>query len=228
MSRIARLLLRNAVRQTDRYYSYIIPEELEGMIVKGSFVKVPFGGGNKLVSGVVTEITDEEPDNAIKLKKIDSLADDEKVMTDEQIGLIEPLARRYNCTRSDIIELFVPSFVEGHKAKMTDYYGISDIELVNMQLTENKLRSVNHIRVLEYLLENGTCDKKTIISDTGVSPQSLKGLVDKGLVNVTRGKASESDAPEIIEVPSDSKYTAEYDLNGSQRKAVDRITSCDS
>ena len=226
MSRTARLLLRNAVRQTDRYYSYIIPEELDGMVVKGSLVKVPFGGGNKLMSGVVTEITDEGPADGMKLKNIDSLADDEKVMTDEQISLIEPLARRYNCTKSDIIELFVPSFVEGHKTKMTDYYAISDKELANQQLTGNKLRSVNHIRVLEYLMENGTCDKKTIISDTGVPPQSLKGLVDKGLVTVTKGKAPEDETGEIIEVPQDSKYTAEYDLNDSQKEAVRKITSC--
>lgn len=226
--RKASILLRNAVRQTDRYFSYNIPEELNGKVVRGSFVRVPFGGGNKLVSGVVTDVAEDAADPGVRLKDIDSLADDEPVMTDEQISLIESLARRYNCTRSDIIELFVPSFVEGHKAKMADYLGISDIELVNSVLTGNKLRSVNHIRVLEYLLENGTCDKKTVISDTGVPPQSIKGLIDKGLVTITRGRAVQTEPDTLIDVPSDSKYTAEYDLNPSQKEAVRKITSCDS
>ena len=102
--------------------------------MRGSFVRVPFGGGNKLVSGVVTDVAEDAADPGVRLKDIDSLADDEPVMTDEQISLIESLARRYNCTRSDIIELFVPSSVEGHKAKMADYLGISDIELVITQI----------------------------------------------------------------------------------------------
>ena len=127
---VARILLRGAIRQTDNYYSYLIPESLEGSIVRGSLVKVPFGNGNRYHFGVVTEVIDAKEDAAAlcgKLKAVDSLVNDTPVMTEEQMSLIEPLSKRFNCTKSDIVELFVPAFIQGHTVKQCDYIEIRDI-----------------------------------------------------------------------------------------------------
>ncbi len=231
MISVAKILLRGAIRPTDRYYSYIVPEHLDGSVVRGSLVRVPFGKGDKLRTGIVISAgSAEESDEAMsgKLKMIAELADEEPVMTDEQIGLIEPLARRFNSTKSDIVELFVPSFIENHKAKTGDFIDIADRGLAEEALSGNSLRSVNHIRALEYLLEAGKTYKKDLCADTGITPASLKGLIDKGLVNVTREKLDETDTGVISGVSDDSRYKAEYDLNDHQKNAVSEITGCDS
>ena len=49
--RICKVLLRESVRQTDKAYTYKVPEELEERIVPGSYVKVPFGFGNRIRGG---------------------------------------------------------------------------------------------------------------------------------------------------------------------------------
>ena len=38
---VCKVLLRECVRQTDKAYTYMIPEDLEGKITEGSYVKVP-------------------------------------------------------------------------------------------------------------------------------------------------------------------------------------------
>ena len=231
MPDVAKVLLRGAIRPTDRYYSYLIPEHLDGCVVKGSFVRVPFGNGNKTKNGIVTSVMPAgESDEALsgKLKMIQELIDDHPVMTDEQLGLIEPLARRFNSTKSDIVELFVPSFIESHKARTCDYISITDRARAEEALADNKLRSVNHIRVLEYLLESGKTDKKTLCTDTGIQPANLKGLIDRELITVTRGKMAEDMPAAVDGLSDDDKYKATFDLNDSQREAVNAITGCDA
>ena len=227
---VARILLRGAIRQTDNYYSYLIPESLEGSIVRGSLVKVPFGNGNRYHYGVVTEITDAQNDDAAlsgKLKAVDSLVNDTPVMTEEQMSLIEPLSKRFNCTKSDIVELFVPAFIQGHTVKQCDYIEIKDLAKAKEALEKCSFRSVNHIKALEYLIDNGKTDKKTLCADTGIPPASLKGLIDRDLILVTRGNAPVEDDSELITVPEDSKYTQEFDLNDSQKNAISSINNCD-
>lgn len=220
--RCAQVLLRGAVRQTDKYYSYMIPDELNDKVSLGSLVKVPFGAGNKMKSAVVTGFTDEE--DTSMLKSIALLVDDMPVMTKEQIDLIVPLSNRFNCTKSDISELFVPAFVEGHKAATCDYVEIKDREGIEEALQNNTFRSVNHIKASMYLIENGRTEKKTLCADTGIPPSSLKGLLDRDLIRITKDKASESYVPIHEEISEDSKYTREYDLNDDQKNAIKRIT----
>ena len=220
--RCASVLLRGAVRQTDKYYSYLIPDELKDKVSLGSLVKVPFGAGNKLRSAVVAGFTDEI--DVSRLKSIAMLADELPVMTKEQTDLIVPLSMRFNCTKSDVTELFVPAFVEGHKAALCDYVEIKDRAGVEEALKNNSFRSVNHIKASMYLLDNGKTDKKTLCADTGIPPASLKGLIDRDLIKITRDKAATSYSPIHEEIPGDSKYTREYELNGDQKKAIKRIT----
>ncbi|SCW26451.1 replication restart DNA helicase PriA [Ruminococcaceae bacterium YRB3002] len=225
--KIAKILLRGAVRQTDNYYSYLIPPEMEPAVSEGYLVRVPFGNSNKRMAGVIMEICDDTTLSGVnmsRIKRIDSVVDEGPALTEEQMKLIEPLARRYNCTRSDVLELFVPAFVEGHKARTCAYLDIADREKAIDLLVTNKLRSINHIKVLEYLLEYGRTDKKTVCSDTGAPPACIKALVDRGVICVTTDKAPDESSYEDTVVPEDSKYTSEYDLNDSQRAAVRAVT----
>ena len=231
MIKVAKILLRGAIRPTDRYYTYIIPEDIGDCVVKGSYVRVPFGKGDKCRSGIVVSVEQAESDDEAmsgRLKKISELLDEIPVMTDEQIDLIEPLAKRFNSTKSDIVELFVPSFIEHHKAKYGEFIDIADRSLAEEVLKDNKLRSVNHIRALEYLLDAGKTYKKDLCADTGVTPASIKGLIDKGLIKVVRERLSDAEAGSISGVSDDSKYKMEFDLNDDQKNAVKEITGCDS
>jgi len=76
--KVCKVLLRESVRQTDKAYTYKVPEELEDKVVSGSYVKVPFGFGNRKETALVISVSDSADDIGFdpkKLKQIDSLLD---------------------------------------------------------------------------------------------------------------------------------------------------------
>lgn len=89
--KVCKVLLRECVRQTDKAYTYKIPEELEGQVTLGSYVKVPFGFGNRKQIALVVSISDESSVTGFdinKIKSIDSLLDLYPVMNKDQLALI--------------------------------------------------------------------------------------------------------------------------------------------
>ena len=112
--KVCKVLLRECVRQTDKAYTYKIPEALEDKVVQGSYVKVPFGFGNRKETALVVGISDNTDSLGFdpkKLKCIDSLLDLYPVMKRDQLALIEPLKSRLLCTYGDVISMMVPSAV---------------------------------------------------------------------------------------------------------------------
>ena len=67
------VILRGAVRETDRQYTYKIPESLEGKVVPGSFCNVPFGFGNKTRSAVVMSVSENAGEGVKGIKEIRDL-----------------------------------------------------------------------------------------------------------------------------------------------------------
>ena len=51
--KVAKIIVDVPLMQTDKPYSYAIPEEFAGMLTAGMRVHVPFGQGNRLIPGVV-------------------------------------------------------------------------------------------------------------------------------------------------------------------------------
>ncbi|MEA4848616.1 MAG: hypothetical protein VB106_15415, partial [Clostridiaceae bacterium] len=63
----AEVIVSNKSRETDRTYSYLIPEEMKGSIKAGSRVIVPFGIGNKQLEGYVMSLKDSIDFKASKI-----------------------------------------------------------------------------------------------------------------------------------------------------------------
>lgn len=59
--RFAQVIVDVPTMQTDRPYSYLIPDDLQELVVPGIRVRVPFGTGNRHVQGFVMAVVDEEP-----------------------------------------------------------------------------------------------------------------------------------------------------------------------
>ena len=77
--------------QTDKPYSYAIPEEFSGMLAAGMRVHVPFGKGNRLIQGIVVgfdEMGDQE-----ELKEIAEVLDFSPVLNQEQLWLADELRK---------------------------------------------------------------------------------------------------------------------------------------
>ncbi len=222
---ICSVILRGAVRQTDKPFTYLIPDELKGKVTRGSFVRVPFGKANKINSAVVVDVRSEDVDIA-KMKAVDSLISDLPVMNEDQLELIDMIAMRFNCTRGDAIELMVPSCVEQHKEPEATFVTLSDRQQAIDVLTSDLLRSKAHINILEFLLKSPDTEKSMLLASLGVSPSQLKAVIDKGLVVTYKKRVDEigEDKALIDRDNLDSKFSMTFDLNNEQKDAVNTIS----
>lgn len=225
------VILRGAVRETDRPYTYKIPEDLNGKVVPGSFCNVPFGFGNKTRAAVVMNVS-EDAGNGIKgIKEIKSLIVDYPVLTQDLLELVDTLSERFNCTKGDIIELMVPSCVEHHKSPTEVFTEIADKETAEAVLSSGTLRSAVHMNILEYLLKRGKCSRKELQTAVSASAAQVKAVEEKGLIRFTKEISSEDydrTAASILEdVPTDGKFSEVYDLNDEQTEAVRKIAGED-
>ena len=222
------VILRGAVKQTDVLYTYKIPESLEGKVVPGCLCNVPFGKGNRLKSGLVIEIT-EENTSKYQVKEVSGMVSDLPVVTEDQLAVIDKIASRYNCTRGEALELMIPSCVESHKNKSVAFIEVTDKETAEQVLGSGSLRSSAHINILEYLLENGPSDRKEVLYSCRASSAQLKAVIDKGLVRSykTRAEDSEVTSDFAFEETPDEGFTEEHDLNPEQENAVKTIMEGD-
>ncbi|MBO4635605.1 MAG: primosomal protein N' [Clostridiales bacterium] len=233
---VAEVILRESVRQTDRRYSYLIPDELTGYIVPGSYVEVPFGRGNKPQKALVLSVKDGDllkADNGIRMKSVARLLEDGAVASD-LLPLMDEISKRYVCTGGDVVSLMVPSFVGNAKKAKEMYLRIRDREQVVKALEEGTLRSVAHINILEYLLKEKEASKKIIkttfkASDSQISLLRTKGFIETfqketdpfGIGNVSEDKDVSSHTDDI----SSGVFRSEHILNDEQEEACRKIRS---
>ena len=218
------VILRGAVRETDRQYTYKIPEELNGKVFPGSFCNVPFGFGNKTRSAVVMTVSEDAGKGIKGIKEIKSLIVDYPVLTKDLLELVDTLSERFNCTKGDIIELMVPSCVEHHKSPTEVFTEITDKETAEAVLSSGTLRSAVHANILEYLLKSGKCSRKELQTAVSASSAQVKAVEEKGLIRFTKEICDSVESSDLLDdIPVDGKFSETYDLNDEQKEAVKKI-----
>ena len=218
------VILRGAVRETDRQYTYKIPEGLNGKVFPGSFCNVPFGFGNKTRSAVVISVSEDAGKGIKGIKEIKSLIVDYPVLTKDLLELVDTLSERFNCTKGDIIELMVPSCVEHHKSPTEVFTEITDKETAEAVLSSGTLRSAVHANILEYLLKSGKCSRKELQTAVSASSAQVKAVEEKGLIRFTKEICDSVESSDLLDdIPVDGKFSETYDLNDEQKEAVKKI-----
>lgn len=135
---IAKIVVNNNARQTDRLFDYEIPCNMEVKV--GQHVLVPFGKGNKLIDGYVMYVSAQSKYD--KLKKIVEIADEVPSFDKNTAELIEYMRRNYFCTYNDAIHVMIPSGV-----------AVKPLEWIILKNEDNL--TAKEKRIAEKLTENG-------------------------------------------------------------------------
>lgn len=107
MGNIASVVINGSTREFDREYDYLVPEELEGKVMPGVRVIVPFGGGNSIKEAYV--VNTPESSRYSGLKQIRKLIDETPVLLPNMLELAGWMKKRYICTFSDAIRCMLPA-----------------------------------------------------------------------------------------------------------------------
>lgn len=92
----------------DKAYSYYVPDTLGEAVTAGVLVEVPFGGGNRHMTGIVFECRFDAPED-IPMKPVASVLGDGALLSEEMLGLCRFIKEYTLCTFGDAVRATVPS-----------------------------------------------------------------------------------------------------------------------
>ncbi len=205
MSSYVNVHLANANRSFDSPWTYRIPSDLEGRITVGSVVNVPFARRSKPQRAYVTEILKQTPDHLSveKVKAVISLLTQEAVVTPEQIILAREMKRRYFCTIAEALDTMSPPYVLTSGSSSMMAARLADKDRALDLLDGEDLRSINHVRVIEFLIEYESAPLSEIRQAVGVSQAILKTMEKNGILEFFRTRIDKEDEAEVPDYEQD-------------------------
>ena len=108
----------------DRAYDYYLPLDLRQSVVRGSFVTVPFGSGNRRHMALVSEVKDTS--DYKQVKPILSVCPESISLSEEMLGLCAFMRQMTLCTYGDAIHAMLPSAA---LSRFEEYYSVTEKDI---------------------------------------------------------------------------------------------------
>lgn len=178
-NKVAVVAVEGLVYHFDTPYSYLIPENLEGKVLPGCRVMLPFGNGNKKKQGLVLEVKMSDiAEHGLKLKSVAAVLDEAPLFNNEMLSLVIWLKENTFCTLFDAAKSILPSGIGLNY--VVSYIANENIsESVLLKLSDDEKRVFNYL--------SGGCKfvkKETVLSALGLPADSKipENLVKKGVL----------------------------------------------
>ena len=222
---IAKVAVSAATYWIDRPYDYLIPEELQGKVLPGMRVYVPFSRGNRRVEGIVLAVTDGSKYEA--LKPVLAALDEQPVLTDEQIRLALFMRERFFCTVYDAVKAILPAglwFNADGSRRVND----KTVEMARLSVPAEdaadladriRHRSPRQAELLDLLCSFEALPVKDLLLHGNASRASLKSLCDKELVSLYQREVFRR-----AEIPSEERVPLPV-LNEEQQAVFEKLSA---
>ena len=219
----AEIVIDIASGELDHSFSYRVPEELESSIGIGRMVCVPFGNGNRVRKGYVTELSDTSSYDEKKLKDILSVETGEETTEEHLIMLASWIRDTYGCTMIQALRTVFP--VHGKmkvRQKRSIVLKCSEDEAREFLEKMKKGRGAARIRLLEAVLASPehAVEYAHASKDLGTTASVVRFFEEQGIL--------ETESEEDYRLPVDpGKIPKEEpkELNPEQQEAVEDILS---
>ena len=187
---IAKIAVSAATYWLDKPYDYLIPQELSEKALPGARVLVPFSNGNRKTEGIILGLAEES--GFEKLKSILAVLDDEPILSREQLKLAYFMRERFFCTVYDAVRAMLPVGLwfdeEGRRRAQDKTQEMARLaigpEEAAAAAQAKRLKAPNQAGILEQLCAFEAIPSRDLLLHTGASRQSLKALVNAGLVEL--------------------------------------------
>ncbi len=227
---VARILIDSSVKGINKVFDYKVPEELISQAEIGKRVLINFGNGRgRKDEGIIVKLQDNPSKEGMRLKKISEILDDNCVVSREKLTLAKWMSKQYFCNVYDCLKLMFPpgttaKFKEKNvKQKYENKISLKeDIETVKKYIKEDKIKSVKHMQVLNYLIESsGAAMQKDILDAVNITKGVLDTMQKKELIIIEKEEVKE-EYSKLFE--SDIPYTPKV-LTDEQENVYESIAS---
>ncbi len=204
----------------DKTFEYIVPSELEEVVNEGVQVVIPFGNGNRAITGYVVGLHDKPQFDVTKLKPIARVVKESIAIESQLISLAAFLKRNYGSTMNQALKTVIPiKKRENEKLKKEIRLAVSveDARIELNELLTNKRHAVGKERLLKELLEVDMLDWELATKKLKIPSANIKDLESKGIIKIDSVRAFRNPH---MQATSDKKRVV---LNEEQEAAAEQI-----
>lgn len=216
--KFANVIVDISHEKLDHPFGYIIPEKLTDSVKVGTAVIIPFGRGNRLITGYVIEIMDKPGFEIEKMKEIDSVVEDAASVESELIKLAWWMKENYASTMNQALKTVIPVKKTIRSVeKKTVILKLSDTETEEKINAYQKRNAKARVRLLEELKTSKSLPKNLVVNKLNISASTLKTMEQLGDIVIQ----SDTD----YRRPVKSAKQGEYDivLSRQQREVAESI-----
>mgnify|MGYP001382658880 CR=1 FL=1 len=171
---IASVIVDVPAKQTDRPFSYIVPQGMRDWIEIGSRVAVPFGP--RLIQGFVVGFPESAELERSKLREIAQILDIQPPLTSELVRLGKWMSEQYLCHEITALSSMVPAAL---KAKYERAFVIGDVTNFTHQSGEPTSTELAN-KIIRFVKEKGRVSRETLLAEFPNAEKLLKALVKQG------------------------------------------------
>lgn len=171
--------------QVDRTFQYIVPDFLEDKTDVGVMVNVPFGRGNKLITGWIIELTDKPEYDVDKLKDIHSVVENSVPAISRMVRLAGWLKENYGATMNQALKTVIP--VKETVRQLQDkrvVLKVTEQEAQELCETFERKNAKARLRLMRALLERKEIDYSQIKNELNISSATVKALEETGCIRI--------------------------------------------
>lgn len=218
MALYADIIIDISHEKLDRTFQYIVPEELEQTLCIGMPVEIPFGNGNRKITGCVVDITEEPKYDVTKLKEISGIQEKGIAVESQMIALAAWMRRNYGGTMNHALKTVIPIKQKENERKKETVCLALEPEEARQRFEEcNRKNSVARERLLEALIEYRELPKEVITKKLEVSTTVIKALCQQGIATIRSERNYRNPVHAV------KQERAEVILNEEQRAAVQSV-----
>lgn len=216
----ANIIVDISHEKLDKCFQYIIPTGIEEKIYAGVLVKIPFGKGNREITGYVIDVVDKPEFDINKMKSIIEVVDKSIPIEGKLINLAWFIKENYGSTMNQALKTVIPVKVQTKSIeKKTVILNISKDKCQEYIAAFEKKHAVARLRCLKELMEYGSLSYGIITNKLNISSKTIQDLEEMGIVKIESEK--------LYRNPIKNKPDVDYNisLNDGQKRIVEDIRS---
>ena len=219
MAQYANIIIDISHEKLDKTFQYKIPETMQDRLQLGMRVLIPFGKGNRAMTGYVVEITDVAEYDPGKMKEIKKIDTEGIAIESQLIALAAWIRKNYGATMNQALKTVIPIKEKtSEKIYRQVKLKLSTEEAADQLCQYEKKHSTARIRLLQALMEHPVIDYEVVTRKLNVTAAVIRAMTEQGVVTV------ESMRNYRNPVKPEQAGTYAKILNPLQQQAVDMIT----
>ena len=158
----AQIIVDLPLFQTDKPFSYLVPDRFQTLVQVCQRVHVPFGKGNRLIQGIVVGLEDDSVTD--ELKAISELLDFSPVLTTEQLWLADQMRKTVFSYKISILKAMLPNLLNSSYDKLLKKGEGLSVDLAKQIFGQAEQVYYSNLSDQQQALAISQIQKKTILS----------------------------------------------------------------